>query len=216
MDFLSSFKEYDIYVIIDDNEQKYENYTNIKCIQIDNTECRNSGYVNVNFFIGKEISGWDKALYYFSKVNTSYENVWFMEDDVFIYNESTLLNIDTHHIYQDLLCPSFMGDHTSPWPHWPMIRIEIPPPYVFGMVCACRISNKLLKSINEYATKYNTLFFLEALFPTLAKQHTMQIAHPKEMETIVYRRDCSIQDINKQNVYHPVKDIRLHVQFRSI
>ena len=55
-------------------------------------------------------------------------------------------------------------------------------------------------SIYEYAAKYNMLFFLEALFPTLAKHHTMQIAHPKELETIVYRHNYSIYDINKMYI----------------
>jgi hypothetical protein len=217
IEFLSTIDTYDIYIIVDDNSKTYSSkHTNIHFIQIDNEECRKHGFQNMNYFIGKEISGWDKALYYFSQVNTSYSQVWFLEDDVFFYNAKTLQEIDSSYDDTfDLVCPTFMGNHTDPWPHWSTIQIAFPPPYSFGMVCACRVSNKLLSVIRDYAKQEHTLFFLEALFPTLATRTSMRIGHPKEMETIVFRHDYSIHEITKHNIYHPVKDIRLHTVFRK-
>lgn len=217
IDFLSAFTYYDVYIVVDDDiyilNKTYENITFIK---IDNHECRKHGFVNMNFFIGKEISGWDKAMYYFSSINTQYSRVWFLEDDVFIHNESTLINIDERYGSScDLISPNIMGDHTSPWPHWPLVHIELPLPYYFGMVCACRISNTLLQIIQEYANKNKSLFFLEALFPTLAKHYQLNICTPHELDTVVYKHDYLPVDINKENIYHPVKNINNHIIFRS-
>ncbi len=38
-------------------------------------------------------SAWDKALYYFSSVNTDYDNVWIVEEDVFVSLSETIPDI---------------------------------------------------------------------------------------------------------------------------
>jgi len=46
--------------------------------------------------IFNEIIAWDRALYYFSVINKNYENIWFLEDDVFIYGEETFQMLITN------------------------------------------------------------------------------------------------------------------------
>ena len=53
LDFLNNFVNYEIYVIIDDNtfdhSKKYKNdYKNINLIQITDTYCKISGFINTN------------------------------------------------------------------------------------------------------------------------------------------------------------------------
>lgn len=69
-DFLNSFRNYIVYVIVDYNKFKLtefqKKYSNITFIQIENINCKLSGYTNMNFILKKEITGWEKALYYFN------------------------------------------------------------------------------------------------------------------------------------------------------
>ena len=186
-------------------------------IQIQNDDCVKQGFVNMNFTIKKKVTGWEKAMYYFSIVNTSYKDIWFVEDDVFFYNEQTLLNIDTNYKDGDLLSNTYKENATGEkdsW-NWKYIQIEIPPPYFSAMVCAVRISNLLLKKIKEYANTYNTLFFLEALFPTLCKTNQLIYHTPKELRTILYRKNYSWNDCTISNLYHPLKDIHRHRIYRK-
>jgi hypothetical protein len=77
------------------------------------------------------------------------------------------------------------------------------------------MSTKLLFYIFDYAEKYRQLFFIEALFPTIAMQNNLQCDFPEELDTIVYRKDWSYDEINKTSIYHPIKNIELHKLLRE-
>jgi hypothetical protein len=222
IDFLSKFKKYDVYIIIDDNRQNYKKqyskFNNINIIQINNKESKKYGFVNMNFIMQKNVTSWEKAVYYFSTINTKYNKVWFFEDDVFFYNEETLSQIDSKYDDSDLLSNSYGenidGDKNT-W-HWNRIDIKFKPPYYCAMVCCVRISSNLLSKLKNYANEYNTLFFLEALFPTICKINNMKYDTPIEFKNIVYRTDYKNEDIDKDNLFHPVKDITKHTQYRDM
>jgi hypothetical protein len=75
----------------------------------------------------------------------------------------------------------------------------------------------MLESINIYANKNKTLFFLEALFPTIAKKNNViTIKCPEEFTSVTHRDEWKINDFNKNNLYHPVKDLYMHVEARKI
>jgi hypothetical protein len=108
INFLSGFSSYDIYIIVDDNSKDYsKEYSineEIKIVQISDKECKDSGYIKMSYLmIKKLVSGWDKSIYYFSKMNIGYKNVWFIEDDVFLHDERCLLEIDSKYKNSDLL-----------------------------------------------------------------------------------------------------------------
>lgn len=218
MEFLSSFTEYDIFIIVDDNIKQYESiYDNIKIIQISEEECKKNGFMDMNFCIGKFISGWDKAIYYFSSLNTSYDNIWFMEDDVFFMNENTLLNIDLKY-NGDLLSNTYGENktgHKNNW-HWYRINISFPPPYYCAMVCSVRMSKKLLACIKNYADENKTLFFLEALFPSICFHNNLKYDVPDEMKEINYRKEFVKDDIDSINLFHPIKNFQHHLLFRQM
>ena len=87
IDLLRDFKNYDIYIVIDENcfeTSVTKVYGNIKVVQIDERKCYENNYCKSSTWANlKEIISWDKALYYFNHVRTEYEHVWFLEDDVF-------------------------------------------------------------------------------------------------------------------------------------
>jgi len=234
LEFLNKFSNYDVYIIIDDNSvnytEKYKDcnkYNNLKFIQMSRTICKNYGFINVNGIgIKKLISGWDKALCYFalnSELNLN-TNIWFIEDDVFFYSEDTLLKLDMKYPNYDLLanCDFKQATNKNEW-LWNYIDIKIPGPYYSGMMCIVRLSRSVLDNIRIYATKFKMLFFLEALIPTLAKSRlfknskNIRCMFPDELTTVVYRKDYSYSDIinNIYHIFHPVKDLSKHIEFRN-
>jgi hypothetical protein len=219
-DFLNLFSKYKIFLIVDDNNfdlDDFKNsYTNINFIQIEESKCQLNGYIDTNFIINKLISGWDKALYYFGIECNNHDFIWFIEDDVFFYNEDTILNIDNKYINDDLLSNTYVenSDGYKGYWHWHRFDIQYSPPYYQGMMCAVRFSNNMMKCINDYAKKNNTLFFLEALFPTVAIKNNLKYNNPDELSNITWNSGFEKEIINTNNLYHPVKDLNNHIDFR--
>lgn len=222
VEFLSKFIKYDIYIVVDDNskdyKKQYSNLSNINIIQIKDEECKNNGFIDMNYIMKKKITAWEKSIYYFSTINTSYNNVWFLEDDIFLYDEESLLSIDSKYDNSDLLSSSYsenINGYKNYW-HWGVIDINFRPPYYSAMVCGVRISSNLLSKIRNYANEHNTLFFLEALFPSICKTNNMKYDTPEELRTVVWRENYVDNDIDKHNLYHPVKDIIKHEYYRDM
>ena len=101
IDFIKTLKKdnYDIYLTIDDNSFKIDQIemqnNNINILMMDDNECKKAGFygsTNIGIAMNKSIS-WDKALYYFCTVNTQYDHVWLIEDDVFIPTKDIISNI---------------------------------------------------------------------------------------------------------------------------
>ena len=221
LDFFKNFIEYDIYIIIDDitfdsTELKLK-YPTIDFIQIKNQDCLQSGFTNTSTItLQKPVVGWDKALYFFSYINNLYDYIWFMEDDIYFYDENTLKNIDKKYENNDILCnSSFTEAKLDEW-LWNIIHINLPTPYYCGMMCVTRFSKNMIESIKDYAIKNNTLFFLEALYPTIAVKYNLKyLSNLPEFLTVTHREIHDISTFNKSNLYHPVKNLKNHVEVRN-
>ena len=142
-----------------------------------------------------------------------------LEDDIFFYDEETLLRIDSKYDNSDLLSRKFNNTYKSGsrdfW-FWRSISINFKPPYYRCMVCGIRVSPKLLYKIRDYANRNKKLFFLEALFPTLCKRNNMIHNTPSEFKNIIFRKNHEDKDINENDIFHPVKDITKHKEFREL
>lgn len=222
-DFLNKFAKYDVYVVLDDNSTDYgylnTKYKNITFVQIDNSILYNTGFVNCSR-VGDKITtgyGWDKAVYFSSTIKKNdYDYIWISEEDVFFYDETTLLKIDNKYDH-DMLCNSSFEDGKLDEWMWKSIEIKLDPPYFCGMMCCCRFSQKMLEKLSEYAEKNKTLFFIEALFPTIAKKNNLKYAvNPEEFLTITYRKKFDIDDFDCKKLYHPAKNLQNHIILRKI
>jgi hypothetical protein len=220
-DFLNTFNNYKIFIVIDDIDfdvTDFKNtYTNIDFITIENQTCQLNGYIDINFTLNKLITGWEKALYYFGIKNINYDFVWFIEDDVYFYDENTIINIDKQYTKADLLsnrCDININGNKNYW-HWNCINIKYSPPYYNGMMCAVRLSKNMLNCINNYAKLHKTLFFLEALLPTIGIKNNLKCAIIEELSEIHYRHDFEKNNINTKYIYHPVKNLNKHIYFRE-
>jgi hypothetical protein len=221
LQFYSTIREYDVFVVLDDNTDDYrelkQNFPALRFIQIRNEDCMNAGYTNTSFItLRKPVAGWDKAVYFFGTQATDYDRVWITEDDVFFYDETTVKNIDAKYPEHDIVCNGPMTDADLGIWLWKYIRITFPPPYFCGMMCMCRFSRKMLNAIHEYAVLNHTLFFLEALFPTLAYKHQLRYTGSiPELATITHRDKFAMTDFTKTKLYHPVKDLQSHATIRA-
>lgn len=227
MTFLSAFTQYDVFLIIDDNLENYAElykvqFPKIHFIQISNDLCEAAGFTNLNFMVHKTITAWEKALFYFSVINSStYNKVWFLEDDVFVNNEKTLLGIDSQYPNADLLTNTYdtnkIGNLKRGW-KWEGIspNIKLPLPHYNAMCCASRMSTKMLSGILKYATVNKRLFFLEACFPTIAKNEKLNYKVPKELFFIRFQNTfLKSATINSKNLYHPIKNLGEHQILRN-
>uniref|UniRef100_A0A6C0D328 Glycosyltransferase n=1 Tax=viral metagenome TaxID=1070528 RepID=A0A6C0D328_9ZZZZ len=229
IDFLNSFTEYDIFIVIDDNSVSYiemfDLSSNIKIIQIDNNVCYHKQYTNCNSAVGfSDVISWDKALYIMSEIYVEYDNIWFIEDDVFIHSENTLLNIDKQEQYNnadflsatnDIIVHNDQDKWNEWWNHWVNIYDKIDLPWSHSMVCACRVSRKLIDKIIEYKNKKKHLFFIEAMFNTISLQNGFIIKNPIELSNIHWRTPWNKDEIDTTKLYHPIKNIEDHEYIRK-
>lgn len=231
LEFIYNFKHYDLFVIIDDNTQNYKKlydvlYPRIKFIQIDNNDCAKNGFYDSSYATNlPRIVSWDKSLYYFSTICLDYDQIWFIEEDVFIYSENVLLELDAEFSEHDILSKNHnikTDDKVLDW-HWKHVYNKISLPWACSLIPICRLSSLLLKKIREYANTNGHLFFIEAMFNTLAEQNNMKIGgkdtggkmekfklidHMGNSENIVNAK-------NKMYLFHPIKDVSKHNVIRE-
>jgi len=227
MDFFSTFHHYDIFIVIDDMkaniDELQETYPMIQFVKVSNEECEKSGYIHSSYMPSSslqfnEIIAWDRALYFFTRIHihSHYQHVWFFEEDVFFYNEQTLQSIDNIYPESDILCKE---QHPEPkenewnW-FWAAISIHFPSPYFHSMISCIRMSKQLLFHIHEYVEQYKTLFFIEAMFPSIAYRNQLQYQICDELSTLYWRREWNQEEFTKKHIFHPIKHIEQHSLLR--
>ena len=233
--FIQTLKRsnYDLFVAIDPDDNEIVTYQvpykkNIHYINYSRDECEYNGYNHclAPHHVNRP-SAWDKALYYFCEKNTSYDYVWFIEDDVFIPNKYTVYNIDKkkrNHNSHLLCCGNNNGSLSyqtkdeimKTWWGWCLAEGKIEKPWENSMVCACRLSKKLLSLIKNYVSQHHTLIYHEFMFNTLALHNHLKISYPVELSGIIWRYDWKITEINKKTLYHPFKSIDQQNEFRKL
>ena len=222
LDYLKTFTNYDIVVIIDDLDRCYytendfyeKNYPNIVFVQINNINSMENGFQMANLALNKMVSGWDKAIYFFSFYPKQYDHIWYIEDDIFFYNEDVFKTIDMKYPDSDLLVKQIDEKDDEKW-LWNAVINHLPEPHYNSLVCACRVSKQLLSCIYDYVKKYKQLIFIEILFTTIAKANNLKCDCPYELVPVIYRHDWNINNVNKLQLFHPVKDLNLHKEMRE-
>lgn len=218
--------DFDVFIVVDNNTQIYDqDIAGIRFIQTPDNICIATGYYNSNIgidvtHIKKNPIAIDKFLYSFCFYsNTDYDFVWVFEDDVFIPSIDHILNLHKNYCQYDLVTPNnFLKTDTIPDWHWKHIFNKIGPPYYYSMVCAMGLSRKMLNTIKDYVDKNKTLFYIEAMFNTLAMQNNLFVCDPLELKSIVWQGKWHIDEflLLPNNVFHPRKDIENHPDLRDL
>jgi hypothetical protein len=214
---------YDLYCFVDDNatENIIDDFVNY--IHIDDFFCKRNGYHKFNPVIKKtgmpRVSAWDKAILYFSKLNRSYKNVWFVEEDVFVPDINLFDTIDRLFPDDDLLSSKNIINTTGElesWAWWKSAALSgFPLPWARSMVCAMRASNRLLKTVDQHvAANKDSQKFIEYIFHTLALHNSLSVKEVESLSGIVWRNDWAVETLNSETLYHPVKSISQQTEFR--
>jgi hypothetical protein len=210
--------KYSIYMCVDDNSYIIPDISNnnINIIKYDKKVCEIEGFKNTVLYFKNRACSRDKALYHFCRNEINFDYIWFIEEDVFIPSIDTIKNIDNLYNKGDLLCKSndIVNEKLNSW-HWNEVTPYIEPPYGRSMICAIRISKKLLYLIDEFAITNKTLFLDESLFNTLSIQNNLDIIKCKYLDYITYNNLFNKNQIKKTHLYHPVKDTELHQIYRK-
>ena len=230
---------YAVHVVVDDNGYEPPSNSRVTFVKQVERACIAAGYHSLNHVITARkplpVSAWEKALYYFNRVDRSHNQVWFLEDDVFLPSIELLPEVDARHPSADLLCKknrlNLSGEIRS-WPWWKIVPRQIMPlPWASSMVCAARVSRSLLTEVDHLlasngrkieeevlaspgTTAPRPYFFIEFLFNTLALHKRMKVELPDELRTIGWRKVWSLEEISSHQIYHPVKDQAVQEEWR--
>jgi len=226
-----------IYICIDRNNHEIPGYDGkIKIIKINNKESIENGFHSTVSSLQNKACSRDKALYYFCTRDIDFNHVWFIEDDVFIPNKTTIDYLDNKYPHGDLLCAENFVVNTqsevekSDWSMWHdkyTTKIKYPLPWAKSMICAIRCSKKLLDFIQNYAKNHGGLFVDEILFNTVALHNNLTVLPIDELSGVVWRQKWKKQDnqlvgtfgggsLKSTHLYHPVKSISEQYKLRMV
>jgi hypothetical protein len=221
-EFLDKFNNYKVFIIVDDQEIDLSDikrdYSNLAFIQISDNDCIDKYYTKINYFVKKDITSWERSMLFFTFIEKSFDQVWFIEDDVFLYDESVLEKIDKKYQKEDLLTrfTHFPEEKQTKW--GPIENLK--EPIRSAMCCVVRMSKRMLLEINEFVKIEKRFCFLEILFPTLATNLNLDYKNPDEFDSVRFNPDKLIKkkmttELLQKNLFHPVKDIYKHKIYRE-
>ncbi|CAF1543669.1 unnamed protein product, partial [Rotaria sordida] len=213
----------DIYILVDDNSMILPSTTSlVHYLQLNDTICSKYGFLGASQPYRKTCLAWDKALYYFAKLNTHHLFVWFVESDVLIPSVQAFFAL--HELYSassDLVSTTNVIDldgTLTEWTLWQTAADTFFPPWSHSMISAVGCSRRLLSLINEYAAWRGRLPYVEVLFQTLAIQDTKMIrVTPFELSTIEYRITFTFAQLQARpySWWHPIKSYRFQKIWRE-
>lgn len=105
------------------------------------------------------------------------------------------------------------------WVWWKTVLDYLSVPWAHSMVCACRINQKLILIVKDFATTHKDKtgsLFIEFIFNTLAMHHNLKVNTISELSCILAVKSWEISEIQNNFLYHPVKSIELHDEWRNI
>lgn len=195
-----------------------------KQIYISDEESRVRGYKDINFFIKKNPSAWDKVFYFLNeRYKETYDYVYIIEDDVGIYSFQRFkrLIMKYRQNKKDLLCSKLENKKNSLyWEHWNQSELyrwkekQMNEMNLYKCFLPfCRMSHKLIDKCIEYKEINNRFCFLEIFIPTVCFLENLTMENLEEltinMNPVRYRPLYTLQElINKKKliIYHPFKD----------
>lgn len=242
--------DYDVFICVDEFPFcPPEAASAVTFISCSDEECIADGYQCLTSF--KKATAWDKAMRYFAtqkraenadqenagqKAGAAQRKTWFIEDDVLIPNRKTLQRIDEKYPDADLLSAPriFRDDEPKKKWHWHWAeKSALNKPWARSYVCALRLSDKMLRRVQQYAEKYKRLEFLEFFFhslalatfssasapsssPSTSSSTEILVECPEEMKSIVYRGGWRQEQIRPENLYHSIKRPRAHIRYHKL
>jgi hypothetical protein len=216
----------DFYTFVDSDQLVHNYPPHHNVIQIPDANCLSVGLSRMNPTNPKssQVCAWEKALYFFTQANTSYEYVWFIEYDVFVPNLELLKSINQEFGAVDLLSRKMHYVRNSIFEPWPDAALSpthlLPQPWGRAMVCISRMSQELLQAVATFMSQHGPeemdYASIEFIFHTIALRDKMSIETPKPFTNVTFKHrrrllfyyeesEWQPQEIESKHFYHPVK-----------
>ena len=209
-------KTHPTYIICDDPGCATPELPNITFVKLTDDDCKRTGYNNGNTAITKRPSAWDKVLLYFCEQNLSPEHVWFVEEDVFVPRPDIFKELDQRYPTTDLVTKQHVKDEQDPsFEFWYTGDGKMERPFYRSLVCATRVSRRLLQKVKELHDTHNSLVFIEIMFSTLSVKNNFTIEQAPELQSIIFRHTWTEETVNPDALFHPIKDTALHDTYRE-
>lgn len=219
--------DFDVYLVVDNNDKDYK-YDNLKVYQLPDEECgwyKNSASVKGFTSLQKNPNAWDKMFHLFchkpytnTETKTDYDFMWVFEEDVFVPDINTIVNLQNKYKDYDLVTPNnfLKKDNIKDW-HWSYILDRWDAPFYYSMVCVFGMSKNMAKQIEQFAFKNLTLYYHEIMLNTIAMQKGLKVIDAFELKSIVWMGDWGVDEflLLPNNVFHPVKNIESHELLRK-
>jgi hypothetical protein len=184
-------------------------------IQIKDEECGKRGYINAASTIPKKPSAWDKALYYFC-LKTTARHIWFIEEDVFVPRPNIMDEMNARYPNTDLVTKQHVSEKDDPGFYWWFDAEEkMDRPYYRSLVCATRVSRRILDKVATMAKEKRTVCFVETIFSTIAHQNNFSIVQAPELQSVIFRHSWTKETVHMNGLFHPVKEMTDHIAFRE-
>jgi hypothetical protein len=208
--------KYKTYIVCDDPNCKTPVDPDITFLKITDTESASAGWTKSNITIEKPTTAWDKVLYYFAVKDTSPAHVWIIEEDVFVPDASVLTTIDAKYPDADLVAKQNVREDEDPafiW--WFDADGYLEKPLYRSLVCATRLSRRLLEAVKEFVAQHKRLVFIEIIFNTLVVQKNFKLEMPQELSKIIWRHEWTADTVDAKHLFHPIKDVTIHDSYRE-
>ena len=187
----------------------------IYIVQISDEICGKTGYINSASTIPKKPSAWDKALYYFCMKNMA-PHVWFVEEDVFIPRDDIFDEMNARYPVTDFVTKQHVAETEDPgffW--WFDAEGKMERPYYRSLVCASRMSRRLLTEVAAMAAEKKTVCFVETLFSTIVHHKGLTKELAPELQSVIFRHNWTKDTVHRNGLFHPVKKVEDHIMFRG-
>lgn len=219
---------YDVYICVDiyNSYAKIiqEKFKNIKILNISSDACIKNGFFNLIYLTCKKhCTSWDKSFFYFCNINKKYDNVWFIEDDVFLPDSNIIYFLDNKYKNYDFLCERFFNyKQNHDWCVWKFlikrnIRYkDLKKIYSCGPIPITRLSKKMLTSISKFLKKKKKIYFIEIFLPNLCVADNMKYIKVEEFNLWISNYFSKVELLEKNKILHPVKNIKEHTTYRNI
>jgi hypothetical protein len=213
---------HEVYLVIDSNKQKHK-YDGLNVYQLPDEDCgyyKNSATYKGITSLEKNPNAWDKMFHLFcGNHKVDYDFVWVFEEDVFIPDVSTIINLHDKYKGYDLVTPNNFEkkDTIKDW-HWSYVLDKFDAPFYYSMVCAFGMSKNLMQQINKFADNNLTLYYHEIMLNTIAMQSGLKVQDAFELKSVVWNGDWGLDEfvLLPNNVFHPMKNIETHHNFREL
>jgi len=195
----------------------------IEIVSISKSLCAVNGYKGSVSGCSDRPCSRDMFFYFFIYSGAVFNNVWCIEEDVFIPSKDTILSVDINYPGTDLLLPpKAYSTSDIVYNEKFLTSMGIPESeYECRSVAVMRLNFKIFSIIEQLARTCLSLFPAEIMLPTITNTRDIGCVYPEQFEYVLRSSEESkiaendFHPYSELNFYHPMKSYTQHQAIRE-